>query len=199
MFFGKRIVKHVNGLILVDGHGKGDAQVVVHRLVGDADGLLGNEAEVLATYAKTKLQLLVASHIQKLRHVELADIILVLVDLVVLEPDGVLVNPYGLTFQCRGKLEGFGGNRLAKLHLHRLRVLKPDHNRVTRGDDTGGVAVKQRQQGLIQWLDAFHKGFRRNSILFLAATRQETQQQHHSDDADTDSFHVMLSIHIDKI
>ena len=160
MVFAEGSVEQVDGIVLVDRHGKGDAQVVVHLFVRQADGLLGHEAEVLAAHAEAELKHRVASHFQEFGHLELADVVLVLVDVVVLEADGVFVNPNGFAFQGGRKLEGFGGDGFAILHFQHLGVLEAHHDRLARGDHTRGVAVEQWQQSLIQGLDAFNVGLR---------------------------------------
>ena len=157
MALAEALVEHLDGLILVDGHGKSDAQVVVHRFVRQADRLLGHEAEVLAAHAEAKLKGLLGAAVHEIGDAELADIVLFLVDIVVLEADGVLIDPVGTTFQGRRELEGFGGDGLAKLHLHRLGVLEAHHDGLACGDHTRGVAVQQRQQGFIDRLDALHE------------------------------------------
>ena len=99
MALAERVVKQVDDLVLVDGHGKRHTQQVVHRLVGGADGLRRDEAEVLAAHTEAELKSLVGGHIHEVRHLELTDVVLVLVDVVVLETDGVLVDPHSLTLQ----------------------------------------------------------------------------------------------------
>ena len=113
---------------MVDRHSKGNAKVVVHRFVRQADGLLGHEAQVLAAYAEAELKGLLGAAVHEVGDAELADIVLFLVDVVVLEADGVLIDPVGTAFQGGCKLEGFGGDGLAKLHLHRLGVLEAHHD-----------------------------------------------------------------------
>ena len=136
-----------------------------------------NEAEVLATHTEAKLKHLVGGHIHEVRHLEFADIVLVLVDVVVLEANGVLVNPRGFTFQGRREIESLGGNVLAVLHLEHFRIAETHHDGLTCSDNPRGVAVQEGQQVLTDGLDALNESFASTSRCgsFLAARRQKAK------------------------
>ena len=197
MALAEAFIEQIDGLILVDGHGKGNAQVVVHSFVRQADRLLGHEAEVLAAYAEAELKGLLGAAVHEVGDLELADVVLVLVDVVVLEADGILIDPEGLAFQGRRKLEGLGGNGLAKLHLHRFGALEAHHDGLAGSDHTRGVAVQQRQQGFVDGLDALDERGILSARPLLAAGGQEAEQQHsgHQTDA-ADFFHSLFCTHI---
>ena len=187
------IVKKIDGLVLVHGGGESDAQVVVHRLVRQADRLLCHEAEVLAAHAEAELKHLVGTTVDEIGHAELADIVLVFVDVIVLETDGILVHPIGLAFQVRRELESFGREGLAKLHLHRFGILEAHHDGFAGCHHTRGVAVEQRQQHLVDGLDTFNEGVL-SAFPLLATRGQEAKQHHCSQQADAaDSFHSFNS------
>ena len=195
MAVAEGVVKQFDGIVLIDGYGKSDTQVVVHRLVRVADGLLGHEAEVLTAHAKAELEGLVGAAVHEIRDMELTNVVLLLIDVVILEADGVLVDPIGLAFQGRGELEGLGGDGLAKLHLHRLRTLEAHHDGLACGDHARGVAVEQRQQGLIEGLDALHESGILSAGPLLATGGQEAKQHHGRQQADAaDFFHSITHI-----
>ena len=132
--FAEPVVEQLFHVFLLDGGGEGHAQQVAHLLVRRADGLDGHKAKVLTAHAKTELKHLVVIHIHEIRHLELADIVLVLVDVVVLEADGVLVDPHCLTFQGRRKVEGLGGNLFAVFHFECLGVAEAHHDGLASDD-----------------------------------------------------------------
>ena len=71
---------------------------------------MGQDAEKVGTYNEFRENVLprVIKDGYNCIDFELADIALLLVDVIVLETDGVLIDPYGLTLQGRGELEGLG-------------------------------------------------------------------------------------------
>ena len=195
MVLAEGLVEQFDGLSLIDGRGKCQTDVVVHFLVGGADGLHGDKAEVLAAYAEAELQHLVGSDVNEVGHLEPTDIVLVLVDVVVLEADGVFVDPHGLTLQGGCELEGLGGDGLAEFHLQVFGVAEAHHDGLAGSDDARGVAVEHGQHGLIQLADAFHKHI---AVLPLLAARgqQGKQQQAHNQADAADSFQIMHGFHI---
>ena len=189
MIVSERLIEHLYGLVLINGNRESDADDVVHRLVGNADRMLGHKTQILATHSETELKNLVGSHIHKLRHLERTDITLFLVDVIVLEADSVLVYPNSLSFQRRREIEGFGGNRLAIFHFQAFRIAETHHNGLASDDGTRSVAVQKGQQRFIQRADTLHKHVRPNCPL-LTARGGEGQQQHRENQADaTDFFH----------
>ena len=159
-----------------------------------------HKAEVLATHAEAEFENLVGATVDEVGDFELAHIALLLVDVIVLETDGVLIDPYGLTLQGRGELEGLGWDGLAELHFHHSGVLEAYHDGLACGNHARGVAVQQRQQGLVDGLDAFNKGGVLSTRSLLAARGHEGKQQRAYDKADAaDFFQKLFCAHIDRV
>ena len=200
MCLAESVIKDFDGILKVDGRGKGNLHEITHLFVGGANGLHRDEAEILSAHAKAKLKLLVSRHIHEVGHLELADIVLVLVDVVVLETDGVLVNPNGLAFQSGLEVESLGGDGFAVLHFQRRGIVEPHHDRLARRNDARRVTVEHGQHSLIQRLDALHEHFRTFSRSLLAARGHEDQQQRHDNQADAAEFsQFLICTHIVKL
>ena len=200
MVFAESVIKDFDGILKVNGRGEGNVQQVTHLIIGRANGLHRDEAEILPAHAEAELKFLVGRHIHEVGHLELAGVVLLLVDVVILETDGVLVNPNGLALQSGLEVESLGGDGFAVLHFQVGGILEAHHNRLARRNDTRSVAVEQGQQSLIQRLDAFNEHFRSFRRSLLAARGQETKQQCRDNQADATEFSQKMSfIHNDDV